>query len=100
MLQPSLGKWEVMVSVVSAGNDPQKHEKMWDLLLSQDHLVVRETVPGSRSQGSKSNHRLSLQVEHGQCHFPRAKDKSSISYTMTLVVQTTAFLSLQVSVTT
>ena len=39
MQNPSLGKWDIMVSVV---NWMIMQEK-WDLLLSQDHLAVRET---------------------------------------------------------
>lgn len=39
MQNPSLGKWDIMVSVV---NWMIMQEK-WDLLLSQNHLAVRET---------------------------------------------------------
>lgn len=47
MQNPSLGKWDIMVSVVNwmimQEINPQKHKEKWDLLRSQDHLAVRET---------------------------------------------------------
>lgn len=51
MQNPSLGKWDIMVSVV---NWMIMQEK-WDLLLSQNHLAMREQGTWKQIPGFKTH---------------------------------------------
>lgn len=65
---------------VTADNCPQKCKERWDLLPSQGHLIVRGVKShGVRSQSSKPNCRLSLQVKGGLAFFYKGSTSRAVT---------------------